>query len=191
MSVDLQEQRERFIACCRENIRREGLDRLLDWLDKSDFFQAPASTRFHGAYAGGLCEHSLDVLECARKLMQAFALPLKEESLTIAALFHDVCKVNFYKEDTRNQKINGQWVSVPYYTIEEKFAFGGHGSKSVFLIERFMRLKVDEAVAINCHMGFSEGGNAAQSIGRSYEQYPLAWVIHAADEASIYLISRQ
>ena len=87
MSVDLQEQRERFLACCRENIRREGLDRLLDWLDKSDFFQAPASTRFHGAYAGGLCEHSLDVLECARKLTQAFALPLKEESLTVAALF--------------------------------------------------------------------------------------------------------
>ena len=190
MVVDLLEQKERFLACCRENIKRDGLDSLLDWLAKSDFFRAPASTRYHGAYAGGLCEHSMDVLECARKLMQTFSLSLKEESLTIAALFHDVCKVNFYKEDMRNQKINGQWQSVPYYVVEEKFAYGGHGSKSVFLIERFMRLTLEEAVAINCHMGFSEGGNAVQSIGRSYEQYPLAWVIHAADEASIYLISR-
>lgn len=190
MSIDLNKQKETFIACCRENISREGLDALLDWLEKSDFFRAPASSRYHGAYAGGLCEHSLDVFQYARQLTESFKLPLKTEALAVSSLFHDVCKVNFYKEDTRNQKINGEWQAVPFYSIEERFAFGGHGSKSVFLVERFMRLTLEEAVAINCHMGFSEGGNASMNIGRSYEQFPLAWVIHAADEASIYLLKR-
>ncbi|MBQ8092386.1 MAG: HD domain-containing protein [Clostridia bacterium] len=190
MEIDLNQQKETFLSCCRDNISREGLDSLLEWLEKSDFFRAPASTRFHGAYPGGLCEHSLDVFSYAKQMRDALSLPLKTEALAVSALFHDVCKVNFYKEDTRNQKINGTWQAVPYYAVEEKFAFGGHGSKSVFLIERFMRLSLEEAVAINCHMGFSEGGNAVQTIGRSYEQYPLAWLIHVADEASIYLLKR-
>ncbi|MBQ7487112.1 MAG: HD domain-containing protein, partial [Clostridia bacterium] len=103
MSIDLNKQKETFIACCRENISREGLDALLDWLEKSDFFRAPASSRYHGAYAGGLCEHSLDVFQYARQLTESFKLPLKTEALAVSSLFHDVCKVNFYKEDTRNQ----------------------------------------------------------------------------------------
>ncbi|MBR1711267.1 MAG: HD domain-containing protein [Clostridia bacterium] len=190
MELDLQKQKAQFIECCKTNIEREGLDRLLDWLEKTDFYRAPASTKYHGAYAGGLVQHSLDVFDQAKLLTSAYNLPLKMESIAVSALFHDLCKVNFYKEDTRNQKVNGEWIKVPFYAVEEKFAFGGHGSKSVFLIERFMRLGVDEAVAINCHMGFSEGGNANMSIGRSYEQYSLAWIIHVADEASIYLLKR-
>ena len=57
----LEQQREEFLTLCRNNIHRDGLEDLLSWLQKSDFFTAPASTKYHGAYEGGLCEHSMDV----------------------------------------------------------------------------------------------------------------------------------
>lgn len=191
MTVNIEEQKQRFLDICKTEIHREGTDQLLDWLSKADFFTAPASTKYHGAYAGGLCQHSLDVYDFALKLAPLCEKPLETESLAISALFHDLCKVNFYKTDMRNQKTESGWVSVPYYTIEEKFQYGGHGSKSVFLVERFMRLTLDEAVAINCHMGFSEGGNAVMNVGHAYESCPLAWIIHAADEAAAYLLDRK
>ena len=108
MSIDINAQKQKFLALCRENIHRDGLEDLLDWLQKADFFTAPASTRFHGAYEGGLCEHSLDVYDMALKGMKGFGLELELESLTISTLFHDLCKVNFYKKDIRNQKIDGK-----------------------------------------------------------------------------------
>lgn len=201
--MDLDKQKEAFLQLCRENIHREGLEKLLDWLMRADFFTAPASSKYHGAYEGGLCEHSLDVYTYAMRLLPLceekplFAWEKRDithevmlESITIAALFHDLCKVNFYAQDFKNQKINGQWQQVPYYTIREKFAYGGHGSKSVFLIERFMRLTADEAVAINCHMGFAQGGDSVRQTGSAYEVCPLAWLIHAADEAATYLLDR-
>ncbi|MBQ8159551.1 MAG: HD domain-containing protein [Clostridia bacterium] len=189
MALDLEKQQMEFLDICHTNIQREGLAGLVNWLMTADFFRAPASTRFHGAYPGGLCQHSLDVYNYALRASNLVDQPLDLESLTVASLFHDVCKVNFYKVDRRNQKVNGVWTEVPYYTIEEKFAFGGHGSKSVFLVERFMRLKTDEAIAINCHMGFSDQGNVS-SISQAYERCPLAWVIHVADEAATWMLHR-
>ena len=106
---DLEKQKQEFLTLCRENIHREGLEDLLNWLLRSDFFTAPASTRFHGAYKGGLCEHSLDVYSMAKKAISAYGLDLSEESVVVSALFHDLCKVNFYKEDFRNQKIDLLW----------------------------------------------------------------------------------
>ena len=111
---DIEKQKQEFLSLCRENIHREGLEDLLGWLQRSDFFTAPASSRYHGAYEGGLCEHSLDVYAMAKKVIAGFQLELSEESVVVAALFHDLCKVNFYKQDTRNQKINGVWQEVPY-----------------------------------------------------------------------------
>ena len=111
-----------------------------DVLDEIGFFTAPASSKYHGAYEGGLCEHSLDVYHMAKKAIAGYELELTEESVVVATLFHDLCKVNFYKKDVRNQKINGTWQEVPCYTIEEKYCFGGHGSKSVFLVQQFMKL---------------------------------------------------
>lgn len=71
----------------------------------------------------------------------------------------------------------------PYYTFKEDFPYGGHGSKSVF-----MTLSDEEAVAINCHIGlFDQGANVA-AIGSAYERYPLAWLLHVADEAATYLV---
>ncbi len=187
---DIDKQKQEFLSLCRENIRRDGLEDLLSWLQVSDFFTAPASTRYHGAYDGGLCEHSLDVYRMALKGIEAFGQELSLESVTVSALFHDLCKVNFYKKDVRNQKINGVWQEVPCYTVEEKYCFGGHGSKSVFLVQQFMKLKTDEAAAINCHMGFAPGGDAVRDAGNAYQAFPLAWIIHVADEAATYLLKR-
>ena len=190
---DLEKQKQEFLTLCRENIHREGLEDLLNWLQterRSDFFTAPASTRFHGAYKGGLCEHSLDVYSMAKKAISAYGLDLSEESVVISALFHDLCKVNFYKEDFRNQKIDGVWQQVPCYIIEEKYCFGGHGSKSVFLVQQFMKLKTDEAAAINCHMGATSGGDSVRETSSAYQAFPLAWIIHVADEAATYLLDR-
>jgi hypothetical protein len=188
---DIEKQKQEFLFLCRENIHREGLEDLLGWLQRSDFFTAPASSRYHGAYEGGLCEHSLDVYAMAKKVIAGFQLELSEESVVVAALFHDLCKVNFYKQDTRNQKINGVWQEVPYYTIEEKYCFGGHGSKSVFLIQQFMKLTTEEAAAINCHMGFSDGSaTTIRDVSNAYQQFPLAWITHVADEAATFLLDR-
>ena len=188
--MDFEKQKKEFLTICRENIHREGLEDLLNWLQRSDFFTAPASTRYHGAYAGGLCQHSLDVYKYALRVMKLYDGELNMESLTVAALFHDVCKVNFYKEDKRNQKINGIWEEVPYYSIDEKFVFGGHGAKSMYQVQYFMKLTQEEAVAINGHMGFAEGESSYRNIAGAYTHFPLAWVIHVADEAASYLLDR-
>ena len=191
MELNLEAQKEQFLSICRSMIHREGLENLLDWLSKADFFTAPASTKYHGAYAGGLCQHSLDVYDYAKKLAFLSPAPISEESLCIATLFHDVCKVNLYKTDRRNQKINGEWQEVPYYTIEERFHFGGHGSKSVYQVQWFMKLTQEEAVAINCHMGFSDGSAATvRDVSNAYQQFSLAWIVHVADEAATYLLDR-
>jgi len=188
--MDLEQQKQEFLTLCRENIHRDGLEDLLTWLLKADFFTAPASTRFHGAYEGGLCEHSLDVYRMAQKAAVGYELSFDIESLLISTLFHDLCKVNFYKVDKRNQKIDGVWQEVPYYGIEEKYSFGGHGAKSVFLIQQFMKLKIDEAAAINCHMGATPGGDAIRDSSNAFKAFPLAWIVHVADEAATYLLDR-
>ncbi len=102
MELNLEEQKQRFLDICRSTIQRDGLDVLLDWLCKADFFQAPASTKYHGAYVGGLCQHSLDVYEYAQKLAFLSPVSISAESLAIASLFHDVCKCNMYKTEYRN-----------------------------------------------------------------------------------------
>lgn len=184
---------ERFLQIYREKITREGADKLLDFLLKSDFFTAPASTRFHGAHEGGLLEHSLNVYDClcdilARpRMKELYGISYSEESIAIAALLHDLCKVNFYKTSFRNVKDEtGKWVSAPYYTIEDNLPYG-HGEKSVYIISGFMRLTRDEAFAIRYHMGFS-GTEDAGNVGRALEMFPLAYAVCCADmEATFYL----
>ena len=178
----------------RTHITRPGSEKLLDWMDsKTDFFSAPASTRFHGACDGGLCAHSLNVY---RVLHGTFFTPDEdsEETFAICALLHDLCKANFYKKGTRNVKneATGQWEKVPSYSVEDMFPYG-HGEKSVFLIERFMKLKVEEAVAIRWHMGgFDDavrGGSFAMS--GAFEKYPLAVKLHIADLEATYLLEQR
>ena len=186
--MDFKETKERFIKICREEIHRDGINELLDYLEKSDFFTAPASTKFHGAYAGGLCEHSLNVYDELKRLLSVYTeITTTDESIAIVALFHDLCKANVYATERRNRKNEaGQWETYDAYTFKEKFCFGGHGSKSVFIVQNYIKLTPEEAVAINCHMGaYSEN---PQSVSNSYEQFPFAWLVHVADEASCYLL---
>ena len=187
------EAKERFISIFNEHIHREGSDKLLDYLlNHSDFFTAPASTRFHGAYPQGLLEHSLNVYDCLvdyvsrPRTKETYHMDYNEETIAVVALLHDICKVNCYKESTRNVKVNGAWTQVPYYEFEDNLPYG-HGEKSVYIITGFMRLSREEAFAIRYHMGFS-GSEDARSIGFSFEHYPLSFALSTADmEATYYL----
>lgn len=172
-----------FEEIFRTHIKRDGADELLKWLKSTDFFTAPGSTRFHDCYAGGLAEHSARVFNELVRLLKAYPeVKVSAETAAIVTLLHDVCKANCYKTELRNKKNDhGQWIQVPVYTFQEDFAFGGHGSKSVYLIQKFMKLTDEEAVAINCHMGV-ENGNYA--VNDAYRKYPLAFLVHTADMAS-------
>ncbi len=191
----VEEIKEEFIDIYKTNITREGSDKLLEYLtsSKSDFFTAPASTRYHSAYAGGLAQHSLNVYHCMKDYMarervaQVYGLTASEETIAVTALLHDICKVNFYKTDYRNSKNDqGVWKKVPYYTIDDKLPYG-HGEKSVYIISGFMRLSRDESFAIRYHMGFS-GNEDKNSVGRAFELFPLAFALSTADmEASYFL----
>lgn len=186
-------QKESFIQAFNDNIHREGASEFLRWLESTDFFLAPASTRFHSCHEGGLCEHSLNVYH---RLAQIYTEESNgngpdsiNETLAICGLLHDVCKANFYKTTTRNVKNEGtgRWEKVPYYTVEEKFPFG-HGEKSVFLIERFMRLTSEEAVTIRFHMGEFE---SLRCTSDAYSKFPLAVVLHVADLEATYLDEKE
>ncbi len=190
-----------FLALYTNNIKREGADKLLEWMrDKSDFFHAPASSKYHNAFEGGLVEHSLNVARRLKMLVDAEKKlhPEKEsiaritdESVVICGLLHDICKANFYKVDYRNKKEDGEWIRVPYYTIEEELPYG-HGEKSVYIINGFLRLTREEALAINWHMGGFDsrvkGGDF--SISAAFEKYPLAVLTHIADIEASYLDER-
>ena len=187
--------KERFIEIFKSKITREGSDKLLAYLssDACDFFSAPASTRFHGNYEGGLCEHSLNVYDCLCDIMsrprikEQYGISYSEESIAIAALLHDICKTNFYKVSFRNAKnAEGKWESVPFYTIEDNLPYG-HGEKSVYIASGYMRLTRDEAFAIRYHMGFS-GNDDPGNVGRAMEMFPLAFFLHCADSEAAYFM---
>ncbi len=178
-----------FIEIFTQNIQREGAKELLDWMQTTDFFTAPASTKFHCACEGGLVQHSVNVYHT---LMERYFDPETDsrESFAICGLLHDLCKAQFYKTSTRNVKneATGAWEKQPFYAVEDQFPYG-HGEKSVYLVERFVRLKPSEAMAIRWHMGgfddAARGGSFAISL--AYERYPLAVKLHLADLESTYL----
>ena len=198
MSDDAKKQ---FVLLYETNIKREGADKLLEWLsEKSDFFSAPASSKFHNAFEGGLCEHSLNVARRLKMLVDGekklhpekeSIMRITDESVVICGLLHDVCKANFYKVDFRNKKEDGEWIRVPYYTIDEELPYG-HGEKSVYIINGFLRLTREEALPINWHMGGFDsrvkGGD--YSISSAFEKYPLAVLTHIADIEASYLDER-
>ena len=180
-----------FIRIFSENVSRPGAQQLLDWLATTDFYTAPASTRFHGACECGLVMHSINVYNV---LMSRFYTEEdNKESFTLVSLLHDLCKANYYKSGFRNVKndATGQWEKVPSYSVQDAFPFG-HGEKSVYLIERFIRLKPVEAIAIRWHMGgFDDavrGGSYA--ISNAFDEYPLAVKLHLADLEATYLVEK-
>jgi hypothetical protein len=201
----MEDMKEKFLSIYTSKIARSGADKLLEWLKKSDFFTAPASTRYHLSEPGGLVTHSIHVYERLRDLYVAEKSrevkksgtdeaasvcelsDQEEETLAVCGLLHDACKINFYVPGTRNVKNEktGQWEKVPCYTIDDQLPYG-HGEKSVYIVSGFMRLSREEAMAIRWHMGAWQDGEK-QNAGAAFGMYKLAVLTHLADMQATYL----
>lgn len=191
----IENNKQQIIDIYRNYVKREGSDKLLDYLiNKSDFFTAPASTRFHGAYDGGLAQHSLNVYNCFKaylerdRVRELYNLNASDETIAVCALLHDICKVNVYTRGTRNVKNEetGQWEKVPTFFFDDGLPYG-HGEKSVYMITGFMRLTREEAFAIRYHMGFS-GEENANNVGKTFGMFPLAFALSTADMEATYFL---
>lgn len=180
--------KETFLEAINKNIKRDGIENLVNWLCQTDFFTAPASTRYHGSYEGGLAEHSLAVYNRLVDLVNHLEPDVwSQESIAIVALFHDVCKIGVYKTELRWRKDQyNRWEQYPTYKFDEDFKFGGHGSKSMFLVQNFIQLTPEEATAINCHMGQWDATTYSNPTS-AYEANHLAWLLHVADEAADFI----
>jgi hypothetical protein len=189
--------KDEFLRIYHENIKRPGAEEFLKWLESTDFFSAPASTRFHLAQPGGLVEHSVHVYERLKKLysvekygdLSDVTVFPEAETIAICGLLHDTCKANFYGVEMRNRKNEqGQWEKYPFYVVNDQLPYG-HGEKSVYIISSFMKLTREEAMAIRWHMGgFDEsvkGGSYAMS--DAFSKFPLAVLLHVADLQATYL----
>lgn len=189
----MEDNKERFISLLRST-GRPGIEELIAYLDSpdSDWFKAPASTKYHCACEGGLVEHSLAVFDECVRLYNAYSdrqevANLSKASITLVALLHDMCKLNMYKQVEKFRKNEfGSWEKYLTYEHGEQFKFGGHGSKSVFLITGFVKLTQQEAAAVNCHMGTWDV-KEVQLISQVYAENPLAWLLHVADEAATFI----
>lgn len=196
--MDINSLKEKFVEIYNANIKREGADKLLNYLlsESSDFFTAPASTRYHSNYEGGLLEHSLNVYECLCDYLSRdtvknkYGLSPSNETIAIVSLLHDLCKINFYKSSFRNAKNEkGVWEKVPYYEIDDKLPYG-HGEKSVYVISGYMRLTREEAFAIRYHMGFSST-DEPRNVGKAFEMFPLAFALSVADMEAAYFLENE
>lgn len=180
-----------FLEICQSKIKRAGSEELLNWLTLSDFFTAPASTRYHGSFEGGLAIHSVNVYRCLIEELELSGLSdaYTDETVALVSLFHDVCKVNFYKKGTRNVKENGRWLTKEIFEIDEKFPCG-HSEKSVIILQNFIHLTAEEIFAIRAHMGGFDisvkGGD--YFIGKIFEKSKLALLLHVADMKATYLL---
>ena len=179
--------KEEFLNLLKST-NRENIEGLIDFIQKTDFFEAPASTKFHGSREGGLLEHSLKVYEILKEKVKHSSIEITTpgESLIIIALLHDICKVNYYKIDYRNSKNSlGVWEKVPYYTVEDTIPYG-HGEKSVMMITEYIKLTPEEKYAIRWHMGHTEPKELYTTIGLAYTKYPIALLTYEADLEATY-----
>lgn len=174
-------------------VDRPGMDKLLNYIRTSDFYTAPASTKYHLSCEGGLLQHSLNVLDALRGLMTRTQdgwefqaayrtiARIPDESVIIIALLHDICKTHFYTTSMRNAKNEqtGKWEKVPYYTVSDKMPLG-HGAKSAMIVKQYIELTTPEMYAIWWHMGFTDTADT-QTIGQAIAQFPIILAIHTAD----------
>ncbi len=189
--------KEEFIEIFTEHVTRPGAEAMLDYLtNKCDFFTAPASARYHGAYEGGLCEHSLNVYHCLKeylereRVQELYGLHYSDETIAIVSLLHDVCKIGCYTAGVRNVKgSDGKWTQVPTYNFNDPMPYG-HGEKSVYVVNGFLRLTREEAFAIRYHMGFS-GNEDNRQVGNAFQMYPLAFCLSVADMEATYFLENE
>lgn len=178
--------------------KRDGIEKLIEFIRKSDFYTAPASTRFHGACEGGLLDHSLNVYDCLSNKWEldqsAWHKVLEnvtEDSIAITSLLHDLCKTYYYTTEMRNKKNEqGVWVQVPFYTVDDKIPYG-HGEKSVMMIDEYIKLKPIERYAIRWHMGAYEPKESWNTLGEAMKKYPLVLATHEADMEATYLLEKE
>lgn len=179
----LETMKEQFITQLSAT-EREGVEPFLEYLESTDFYTAPASTSGHGSIEGGLLRHSLYVCRYLQNFLKPFADEVSDDSIVIVALLHDICKVNFYEKRTRNVKIDGRWEEQESFFIEDQLPLG-HGEKSMFLVQRYIPLSDDEAMAIRWHMGGYDDASRQFASGRSqsnaYERCKLAVALNIAD----------
>ena len=174
--------KEKFIEIYNANIKRDGADQLLKWLEESDFFAAPASTKFHMSREGGLMQHSINVWQRLKSLVydnrksNKHFSHISDETIAICGLLHDLCKVNIYIRGPRG-----------YYT-DDQFSYG-HGEKSVYIINEFLRLTQEEALAIRWHMGgFDAAANSGSwAMSNAWNKYPFCPLLHIADMEATYI----
>lgn len=209
----IQQNKIRFISLLRE-VKREGADieGLIKKLENSDFFTAPASTQYHCGYEGGLCEHSLNVYDQLKNLINVEypkcipdngemreinnACPISNDSLIITSLLHDFSKMNFYEVAERNVKDErGNWTKVPYIKVKDakdRFLYSTHGANSEYMVGRFIPLSLEESVAIINHMGGMDSGavNFDGGLSQIYNKYPLAILLHCADMLATFHTER-
>lgn len=189
--MDRQANIDRFEAKMAK-VNREGANKLMGYIRKSDMYTAPASTRFHLSVTGGLLQHSLNVLDAFRASMRKNddgtysymvagknVATITEESMVIMALLHDLCKTNFYTVVMKWRKdANNKWEQYETFEVDDKVPYG-HGEKSVMMIEEFMKLKPEERYAIRWHMGYTESDTL--SLNNAIDKYPIIWALHSAD----------
>lgn len=177
-----------------QTVQRPGVEEFLKWLDGTDFFKAPCSTKHHLAKEGGLVEHSLNVYDCLEDI-SAYAsarhgIEVAEDTIAICALGHDICKADFYGQEMRNVKEDGRWIQKPFYTVKDKLPYG-HGEKSVLLLQRFIKLKTEEVMAVRWHMAGWTPGITDYSISQAFSEaasrFPLVILLHMADMEATYL----
>lgn len=176
--------KQKFKEYVKKYIHREGIDQLMDALEKTDFYTAPASTRYHDAFEGGLVYHSVMVFERMSHIKD-IAKTYEPETVAIVGLFHDLCKIGYYTVELRNAKVNGKWDQVPYYAVKDQFPYG-HGEKSVDLLRDFIKLTDDEKLAIRWHMGGFEPKESYGTLSEAFKTCPLALHLHVSDMYANY-----
>ena len=201
----MSEYKKRYIQLLK-SVEREGIDKLIEFLEKSDFFDAPASTKFHCSIPEGLVIHSLNVydmfmLKCEKEPFNEALQNLPDDSRKIICLLHDICKTYFYEIDWKNKKVYSDtgtkkdergrfdWQTVPYYKVDDKIPYG-HGEKSVMMIENYINLTPVERYAIRWHMGFTEPKENWGYVGAAIEKYPVILAVFEADLEATYLLEK-
>lgn len=198
--INIQRLKDEFINIVKENIHRDGIDNLMNYLESTDFYRSPASTRYHGSYAGGLLEHSLNVYYSLIDELQFiygkdWEQRYSKESVAIVSLFHDICKISRYKPSVRNVKdpVTKQWNEQAVYVYNENYVNMGHGAKSIYLLQKYMNLTEDEATAVFWHMGAFDVGNynTIGDLSNCYKSNTLAFALHRADMLSTFVVENE
>lgn len=188
---EAQEENKKVFVDLLKSTERKGIDLLLEYLEtKTDFYSAPASTRYHNNCTGGLLAHTLNVYENFKNLLALRKIEMAEESVIIVALLHDICKCNYYVLEQRNKKINGKWEQVSVWantkTVSPPLP---HSYRSIRMLQQFFRLTPQEEICIYYHMGPYGGEdyeyrNLLQKVNTDY---PESLLFYTADLFSTYL----